>query len=139
MIRRPPRSTRTDPLFPYTTPFRSGDGGFSIADRCQGGKNRAGRETAQADDRDIMDHDRAKTMLQSFHGCRPMRGTSFLCALLLAASAWPLAAQMPADPLAFVDPLIGTGPEGHTFPGASAPFGMVQLSPDTDATCQIRE
>src|SRR3546814_10349845 len=78
-------------------------------------------------------------MLQSFHGCRPMRGTSFLCALLLAASAWPLAAQMPTDPLAFVDPLIGTGPEGHTFPGASAPFGMVQLSPDTDATCQIRE
>src|SRR3546814_20629461 len=25
MIRRPPRSTRTDPLFPYTTPFRSSD------------------------------------------------------------------------------------------------------------------
>src|SRR3546814_5334529 len=25
MIRRPPRSTRTDPLFPYTTLFRSGD------------------------------------------------------------------------------------------------------------------
>src|SRR3546814_13795494 len=24
MIRRPPRSTRTDPLFPYTTLFRSG-------------------------------------------------------------------------------------------------------------------
>ncbi len=27
--------------------------------------------------------------------------------------------------------MIGTGPEGHTFPGATAPFGMVQLSPDT--------
>ncbi len=39
-------------------------------------------------------------------------------------------AQRP-DPLTFVDPLIGTGPEGHTFPGATAPFGMVQLSPDT--------
>src|SRR3546814_13369760 len=25
MIRRPPRSTRTDTLFPYTTPFRSAD------------------------------------------------------------------------------------------------------------------
>ena len=36
-----------------------------------------------------------------------------------------------SDPLKFVDPLIGTGPEGHTFPGATAPFGMVQLSPDT--------
>lgn len=37
-----------------------------------------------------------------------------------------------------VDPMIGTGGEGHTFPGAVAPFGMVQLSPDTDTTCEIR-
>lgn len=29
------------------------------------------------------------------------------------------------------DPRIGTGGEGHTFPGAVVPFGMVQLSPDT--------
>src|SRR5215471_14145727 len=36
-----------------------------------------------------------------------------------------------ADPLKLVDPMIGTGPEGHTFPGATSPFGMVQLSPDT--------
>jgi len=31
----------------------------------------------------------------------------------------------------FVDPFIGTGGTGHTFPGATLPFGMVQLSPDT--------
>jgi predicted alpha-1,2-mannosidase len=31
----------------------------------------------------------------------------------------------------FVNPLIGTGGHGHTFPGAVLPFGMVQLSPDT--------
>jgi predicted alpha-1,2-mannosidase len=30
-----------------------------------------------------------------------------------------------------VDPFIGTGGEGHTFPGAVLPFGMIQLSPDT--------
>ena len=30
-----------------------------------------------------------------------------------------------------VDPFIGTGGTGHTFPGATMPFGMVQLSPDT--------
>lgn len=30
-----------------------------------------------------------------------------------------------------VDPMIGTGGHGHTFPGATVPFGMVQLSPDT--------
>jgi len=31
---------------------------------------------------------------------------------------------------AFVDPFIGTGGHGHTYPGATVPFGMVQLSPD---------
>ncbi len=30
-----------------------------------------------------------------------------------------------------VNPFIGTGGHGHTFPGASMPFGMMQLSPDT--------
>lgn len=33
--------------------------------------------------------------------------------------------------LQYVDPLIGTDFHGHTFPGATMPFGMVQLSPDT--------
>ena len=31
----------------------------------------------------------------------------------------------------YVNPFIGTGGHGHTFPGAAVPFGMVQLSPDT--------
>jgi putative alpha-1,2-mannosidase len=30
-----------------------------------------------------------------------------------------------------VNPFIGTGGHGHTYPGASMPFGMMQLSPDT--------
>lgn len=33
--------------------------------------------------------------------------------------------------LQYVNPFIGTGGHGHTFPGATVPFGMVQLSPDT--------
>lgn len=37
-------------------------------------------------------------------------------------------------PLQFVDPFVGTGGHGHTFPGATLPFGMVQLSPDTRLT-----
>jgi predicted alpha-1,2-mannosidase len=59
-------------------------------------------------------------------------------ALLLASAslAAPGLAQSTYDS---VDPFIGTGGEGHTFPGAVAPFGMVQVSPDTDTTCQIRE
>jgi predicted alpha-1,2-mannosidase len=36
-----------------------------------------------------------------------------------------------ADHARWVNPFIGTGGHGHTFPGATMPFGMVQLSPDT--------
>ena len=53
---------------------------------------------------------------------------SFCFAALIFASI--SVAQVP-DPVKIVDPMIGTGPEGHTFPGATVPFGMVQLSPDT--------
>lgn len=35
------------------------------------------------------------------------------------------------DEIKYVDPFIGTGFHGHTFPGATRPFAMVQLSPDT--------
>lgn len=35
------------------------------------------------------------------------------------------------DLLRWVDPRIGTGGHGHCYPGASVPFGAVQLSPDT--------
>lgn len=52
--------------------------------------------------------------------------------LLLAAIPFSLVAEPAVDAvLAKVDPFIGTGFHGHTFPGATTPFGMVQLSPDT--------
>ncbi len=35
------------------------------------------------------------------------------------------------DEVKYVDPFIGTGFHGHTFPGATRPFAMVQVSPDT--------
>lgn len=47
--------------------------------------------------------------------------------LLLAASA-------SAELVDHIDPFIGTGGHGHTFPGPTLPFGMVQLSPDTRLT-----
>jgi len=37
----------------------------------------------------------------------------------------------PVSLTTYVKPLIGTSGHGHTFPGATVPFGMVQLSPDT--------
>jgi len=54
---------------------------------------------------------------------------------LIAATALPISAQTVGstkrDAYSSVDPFIGTGNDGHTFPGATVPFGMVQLSPDT--------
>lgn len=39
--------------------------------------------------------------------------------------------NMAVDPIDYVDPFIGTGGHGHTYPGATSPYGAVQLSPDT--------
>ena len=39
----------------------------------------------------------------------------------------------------YVNPFIGTSKMGHTFPGATAPFGMVQLSPQTNFEVMINE
>lgn len=39
--------------------------------------------------------------------------------------------QLASSNAQFVNPFIGTGGHGHTYPGATVPFGMVQLSPDT--------
>jgi predicted alpha-1,2-mannosidase len=44
----------------------------------------------------------------------------------------PAAAASADDLLQYVHPIIGTQRMGHTYPGATSPFGMVQLSPDTD-------
>ncbi len=38
--------------------------------------------------------------------------------------------DIPNRLISYVDPFIGTGGHGHTFPGPTAPFGMVQPSPD---------
>lgn len=35
------------------------------------------------------------------------------------------------EPVSYVDPFIGTDFHGHTYPGATTPYGAVQLSPDT--------
>lgn len=50
----------------------------------------------------------------------------FLCTYVFTFS------QNNITPYDFVNPFIGTDDMGHTFPGAAVPFGMVQLSPETD-------
>ncbi len=59
-----------------------------------------------------------------FRGCLCL----VLGALLMSATA---RAAAPRSAWSQVDPMIGTGGDGHTFPGATVPFGMIQLSPDT--------
>ena len=52
--------------------------------------------------------------------------------MMLFASAQKKQAAL--NVLDCVDPMIGTGGHVHTFPGATVPFGMIQLSPDNDVT-----
>lgn len=54
-----------------------------------------------------------------------MRLSTLIIGLGLAAPTWAQDSL-----ISYVDPFIGTGGHGHTFPGATVPFGMVQLSPD---------
>ncbi|MFY7728264.1 MAG: GH92 family glycosyl hydrolase [Flavobacterium sp.] len=70
-----------------------------------------------------------------------MKKLSVVVLLLCAVVAFPQKAKHKPKPRTkapalkdlthFVNPFIGTGGHGHTFPGATVPFGMVQLSPDT--------
>lgn len=54
---------------------------------------------------------------------------SLFSALLLSAA--PAGAQSDTSAYDAVDPFIGTGADGNTFPGATLPFGMIQWGPDT--------
>jgi predicted alpha-1,2-mannosidase len=57
-------------------------------------------------------------------------GLSFLM-LGCATNAQKKANEKP-NLIQYVDPMIGTAKMGHTYPGATVPFGSVQLSPETD-------
>ena len=64
-----------------------------------------------------------------------LRGTAAVAILGSAGGRGALGSDSKVasgDLCQYVDPFIGTGGHGHTFPGATVPFGMVQLSPDTD-------
>lgn len=50
---------------------------------------------------------------------------------LLAACNQPADKEQLYDEIQYVNPFIGTGFHGHTFPGATRPFALVQVSPDT--------
>jgi predicted alpha-1,2-mannosidase len=57
-----------------------------------------------------------------------VKETILLLLISVFSAALSFAQKSPAD---YVNTFIGTGGHGHTYPGATMPFGMVQLSPDT--------
>ena len=52
--------------------------------------------------------------------------------LILVSVSATIFGQSRTEYVQYVNPLIGTQKMGHTYPGATVPFGSVQLSPDTD-------
>ncbi|MFM7724751.1 MAG: glycoside hydrolase family 92 protein, partial [Bacteroidota bacterium] len=58
-----------------------------------------------------------------------MRVLVLSCTILMLSV---LHAQIKDQYLPYVNPLIGTSKMGHVFPGATVPFGMVQVSPQTN-------
>src|SRR4026209_2472981 len=58
-----------------------------------------------------------------------MKKSVLIIAILLLQLALP---AQTINYTQYVNPLIGTQKMGHTYPGATVPFGAVQLSPDTD-------
>jgi predicted alpha-1,2-mannosidase len=65
-----------------------------------------------------------------------IRSAAYMLLILLGIFSCKKEGEAPAagEFSRWVDPFIGTGAHGHTFPGATTPFGMVQLSPDTRLT-----
>ena len=67
----------------------------------------------------------APLLLLSNAGCAAPTATT---------AAAPVSMGLPTggtSPIASVNPMVGTAEHGHTYPGATVPFGMVQVSPDT--------
>jgi predicted alpha-1,2-mannosidase len=57
---------------------------------------------------------------------------SILAGILLVVPVGPAGQADEQELVRYVNPLVGTRDMGHCYPGATVPFGMVQLSPDTD-------
>ncbi|KAF2340765.1 GH92 family glycosyl hydrolase [Flavobacterium tistrianum] len=63
-----------------------------------------------------------------------IKHSNFLLALILLSVVNVMAQKRIQNKnlIQYVDPMIGTAKMGHTYPGATVPFGSVQLSPETD-------
>src|SRR5690606_9412525 len=55
-----------------------------------------------------------------------------ICSIMALTATVSSTAVAQKTQLDYVNTMIGTARMGHTFPGATVPFGSVQLSPETD-------
>ena len=60
-----------------------------------------------------------------------MKSKLWFSAIFLIFSLFEIVGQTNIDYTKYVNPMIGTDGHGHTFPGVTLPYGMIQLSPDT--------
>ena len=60
-----------------------------------------------------------------------MRRLFLLATLMIGVNSFVIS-QTGTNYIQYVKPFVGTKNMGHTYPGATVPFGMVQLSPETD-------
>lgn len=54
-----------------------------------------------------------------------------VCNFILLLALTSCTVDKPVDYTQYVNPLIGNADNGHTFPGACVPFGLVQVSPES--------
>jgi putative alpha-1,2-mannosidase len=66
-----------------------------------------------------------------------MKKNLLLLAILLGNVTVNAQAVKNENLIQYVKPIIGTQRMGHTYPGATVPFGMVQLSPETDTASYV--
>ena len=62
---------------------------------------------------------------------RPLFKTTYLLLFYVSLLLAGCQSALKKTPYDLVNPFIGTGGHGHTYPGTTLPFAMVQLSPDT--------
>src|SRR4029453_2749811 len=70
----------------------------------------------------------------SWFSCSCLLRLPLFCSLWLFLVLFSLTVSPQQKLTQYVDPFIGYGGDGHTYSGATMPFGMVQLSPDTRLT-----
>jgi len=68
--------------------------------------------------------------MKTQYALQPFARVLVLAALPLVALIQPASGETRLSD--FIRPFVGAEGEGNTYPGPSAPFGMMQLSPDTD-------